>query len=37
MEDEHFDIDKDVYEGSFMAVEDIHVGGQQKPTASLED
>jgi len=37
MGDERFDIDKDVYEGSVMAVEDIPIAGQQKPAASPED
>jgi len=35
--DGRFNIDEDVYEGSVMAVEDIPVAGQQKPTASPED
>ncbi|QCD89085.1 hypothetical protein DEO72_LG4g23 [Vigna unguiculata] len=37
MGDERFDIDKDVYEGSVIAVEDIPVAGQQKPATSPED
>jgi len=36
-EDERFDIDKDVYEGSFIAVEDIPVAWQQKPATSPKD
>jgi len=36
-EDERFDIDKDVYEGSFITVEDIPVARQHKHAASLED
>ena len=30
--DGRFNIDEDVYQGSVMAVEDIPVAGQQKPT-----
>ena len=35
--DERFDIDKDVYEDSFMVVEEILVVGQQKLATPLEN
>ncbi|QCD83979.1 hypothetical protein DEO72_LG2g4328 [Vigna unguiculata] len=35
--DGRFNIDEDVYQGSVMAVEDLPIAGQQKPTVSPED